>query len=176
MCQDFFKEGRLFNAKDRLCTATNSLSDFFRENSYPVIWVRQEFKADLSDAFLSMRKQGIQMTIEGTDGAKLLPELKVQPTDLEIIKKRYSAFFSDRNGFSVSKTESRFLSASWSQHTRLHSHRGRRRIPTRFRNYIAIDSYDQGFHEDTKRYLEGRVGTFMPNAEITRKFAVLRNG
>jgi isochorismate hydrolase len=35
----------------------------------------------------------------------------------------------------------------------------------------GINSYDVGFHEDSKRYIEGRVGTFMSNAEILQKFA-----
>jgi maleamate amidohydrolase len=93
LCRDFFKDGHLQASQDRLCRATNALSKYFRKSGYPVIWVRQEFKNDLSDAFLSMRKVGIKITIEGTEGAKLLSDLEVEANDLEVIKKRYSAFY-----------------------------------------------------------------------------------
>lgn len=33
------------------------------------------------------------MTIAGTDGCEILPELDHRPTDMTIVKKRYSAFF-----------------------------------------------------------------------------------
>lgn len=72
---------------------TNELVALFRERGLPVVWVRQEFAPDLSDAFLYMRKRGIRASIAGTDGARLDPRLAVDPADPVIVKKRYSAFF-----------------------------------------------------------------------------------
>lgn len=64
-----------------------------RASGYPVIWVRQEFEPDLSDAMPDMKRKNIHMFIKGTAGAQLLDELDRSDADLEIIKKRYSMFF-----------------------------------------------------------------------------------
>jgi nicotinamidase-related amidase len=93
MCQDFFGEGRLHDLRPSLSKAINELASFFRKSGHPIIWIRQEFESDLSDAFVTKRKRGILMTIKGTPGAQLLPELEVGNNEVEIIKKRYSAFF-----------------------------------------------------------------------------------
>jgi bifunctional isochorismate lyase/aryl carrier protein len=76
-----------------LVSNTNKLATAFRRSGLPVIWVRQEFRPDLSDAFLEMRDNDIKIAIEGTRGAQLHVDLDWHPTDLTIIKKRYSAFF-----------------------------------------------------------------------------------
>lgn len=77
----------------RLVKNTNRLVTAFRERGLPIIWVRQEFRADLSDAFLEMRDKGIAKTIENTRGAALHPGLDWQSGDTVVVKKRYSAFF-----------------------------------------------------------------------------------
>lgn len=95
MLQDFFVDGRLLENKEKLTKNINELTSVARLNSFPVIWVRQEFKPDLSDAFLGIRNGKTKVvTIAGTDGSKLLPELKTDNNDQEVIKKRYSAFFN----------------------------------------------------------------------------------
>ncbi|RWQ77260.1 MAG: isochorismatase family protein [Mesorhizobium sp.] len=60
---------------DRLVQNTNRLVAAFRSLQLPVIWVRQEFRSDLSDAFLEMRDKRIAVTIQGTRGALLHAEL-----------------------------------------------------------------------------------------------------
>ncbi len=77
----------------RLVRNTNRLVRAFKRSHLPVIWVRQEFRPDISDAFLEMRDKGIATAIEGTRGAQLHAELDWDPNDATIIKKRYSAFF-----------------------------------------------------------------------------------
>ena len=77
----------------RLVQNTNRLVAAFRERGLPIIWVRQEFRADLSDAFLEMQDKSIAKTIENTPGAALHPELDWQAGDRVVVKKRYSAFF-----------------------------------------------------------------------------------
>jgi len=94
LLQDFFKEGRLAEHRQKLATNVNELVDVAHKQNVPVIWVRQEFKADLSDAPLYNRKYNKPTTIEGTDGCKLLPELHRADGDSEIVKKRYSVFFN----------------------------------------------------------------------------------
>ncbi|WP_201269907.1 cysteine hydrolase family protein [Sinorhizobium meliloti] len=71
----------------------NKLANAFRWSGLPVIWVRQEFRPDLSDAFLEMRDNDIKIAIEGTRGAQLHADLDWNPNDVTIVKKRYSAFF-----------------------------------------------------------------------------------
>ena len=93
MLNDFFKEGILQEHRVELVSCVNSLIDWARENAFPLIWVRQEFESDLSDAFLVMRKENIRLTIKGTGGEEILPELHREASDYEIIKKRYSPFF-----------------------------------------------------------------------------------
>ncbi len=76
-----------------LIARTNRLAAAFRLAGLPVIWVRQEFKPDLSDAFAEMRERNIKATIMGTRGARLHAKLDWRPGDVVIVKKRYSAFF-----------------------------------------------------------------------------------
>ena len=93
MLNDSFLNEQLSAKRAELCDSINKLLGFARENQFHIIWVRQEFKADLSDAFLEMRDENINMYIEGTFGSKILKELEQMDDELEIIKKRYSAFF-----------------------------------------------------------------------------------
>lgn len=94
MQEDFFKSGPLASKRQPLVHAINKLSAQYRANKAAVIWIRQEFKADLSDAFLAMRKNNIKITIQDTDGCKILSELERDSRDYHFIKKRYSAFYN----------------------------------------------------------------------------------
>jgi maleamate amidohydrolase len=76
-----------------LVAAIHRLIDAFRAAGHPVVWVRQEFAPDLSDAFREMRRDNIRVTIKGTEGCRIIPELAPAADDLHVIKKRYSAFF-----------------------------------------------------------------------------------
>lgn len=76
-----------------LIANTNHLITKFRQANCPVIWVRQAFNPDLSDAFQEMRDQQISITIEGTCGAEIHNDLDRLSTELVVTKKRYSAFF-----------------------------------------------------------------------------------
>jgi nicotinamidase-related amidase len=76
-----------------LVAAIRAVVDAFRAAGLPIVWVRQEFAPDLSDAFLEMRRDNIRINIKGTPGCRVIPELRVAVDDLEVIKKRYSAFF-----------------------------------------------------------------------------------
>ena len=78
---------------EQLVTNTNNLTLHFRVSNLPIVWVRQEFAPDLSDAFLEMRRRGIKTAIAGTTGAQLDRRLDVRSEDKVLVKKRYSAFF-----------------------------------------------------------------------------------
>jgi len=92
MLNDFFATWDP-DARTKLCASINQLVSTFRAKNLPIIWVRQEFEPDLSDAFAEMRMKNIQKTIKGTSGCQILSELSVQPGDDIVVKKRYSAFF-----------------------------------------------------------------------------------
>ena len=77
----------------RLVAAVQSLVEAFRAAEHPVLWVRQEFEPDLSDAFREMRHKNLRITIKDTPGCQIVPELIHDPNEPHIIKKRYSAFF-----------------------------------------------------------------------------------
>jgi len=79
--------------RDALIASVNALVTAFRAHGAPVVWVRQEFEPDLSDAFLEMRRTGARVTIRGTPGCQLATGLDVLAMDGMIVKKRYSAFF-----------------------------------------------------------------------------------
>jgi nicotinamidase-related amidase len=89
MLNDSFLSEQLIAKRAELCDSINKLLHFARENQFHILWVRQEFKADLSDAFLEMRDENINMYIEGTFGSKILEELQQMSDEREIIKKRY---------------------------------------------------------------------------------------
>ncbi len=70
MLEDFLSDGPLLDQRPSLVRNLNQLIDHCRSKAVPVIWVRQEFKADLSDAFLVMKKHNIPNAIEGTPGLR----------------------------------------------------------------------------------------------------------
>lgn len=78
---------------EQLIERQNRLARAFRMRGLPVILVRGEFRADLSDAFLEMRRKQVAVSIEGTPGAALHPSLERDASDIDIVKKRYSTFF-----------------------------------------------------------------------------------
>jgi nicotinamidase-related amidase len=48
--------------RTRLVDAVRSLVQEFRAARHPIIWVRQEFEPDLSDAFLEMRRKNTRIS------------------------------------------------------------------------------------------------------------------
>lgn len=169
LLEDFFTDPTLALHRESIVRGANELVGLAREIGALVVWVRQEFAPDLSDAFLSMRRTGRRVTIAGTRGCRLLPELEVRPGDHEIVKKRYSAFFG--TGLD------RLLETQRCTHTvigGINSHACVRAtsIDAYQRDYEvilaseAIASYDEGFHRESMRYLGQSIGEIMSNREI----------
>jgi nicotinamidase-related amidase len=172
MLNDFFQQQiHLAEQRTRLVVSINSLVEAFRQNGQPVLWVRQEFAPDLHDAFLDMRKHNLQLTIAGTDGCEILPELDRRPADITIVKKRYSAFF----GTDLEATLRRIcpdmlVVAGINTHACVRT----TVIDAYQRDYEVvvaaecIASYDEAHHEMTKRYLDGAIAQLLPNREIIK--------
>jgi maleamate amidohydrolase len=93
MLNDCFGHAELDRRRTALCSSINQLIALARANNLPVIWVRQEFEPDLSDAFLDMKRDNIRMFIKGTFGSLILDELVRHDSDIEVVKKRYSMFY-----------------------------------------------------------------------------------
>ena len=93
MQEDFFAHERLSQRRTSLTQCVNELAAVCREAGVPVVWVKQEWAADLSDAMLGARMKGIRIVVAGTPGAAILPELDYRSSDHLVVKKRYSPFF-----------------------------------------------------------------------------------
>lgn len=170
MLVDFFERSpALARQRAGLVAGINDLAARFRGAGRPVIWVRQEFRADLSDAFLDMRHRRISITIEGTEGSRVLPELEREQADLEIVKKRYSAFFGTDLDELLPSIEARTLVLAG-----INSHACVRvtAIDAYQRDYrviLAADcigSYDPEHHDLSVKYLMEREMGFLGNAAI----------
>ena len=127
----------------------------------PVIWVKQVFKADLSDAFLQMRDKAISVVIEGTTGAQLADALVPAEGEAVVIKKRYSAFYGTDlderlKGLGVEQV---ILSG-----INIHACIRMAALDAYQRDYRvvlptgAMDGYDDAHNDITLKYLDGRVG------------------
>lgn len=170
MLNDFFRQHAVLAAcRNELVKSTNQLISAFRAHAQPVYWVRQEFAPDLSDAFVTMRKRGIRITIAGTDGCEILPELDRFPSDIVIIKKRYSAFFgTNLDQLLAARRPLTLVVAGINTHACV-----RTTAIDAFQRDLdvliagdCVYSYDPEHHEITRRYLNGHIAPFRTNQEI----------
>jgi nicotinamidase-related amidase len=169
MIEDLFRRGRLQQQRETLIERINHLTSFARQRDIPVIWVRQEFMPDLSDAFLVMRKRNISTTIAGTPGSQLLAGLNRNESDHQIIKKRYSAFFQTDLDELLGKLEVDTLVLGG-----VNSHACVRTtvIDAYQRDHEVIiavecvDSYDYEHHRVSLRYLTETMAVAKTNQEL----------
>ncbi len=175
LLEDFFSKPPLSERKALLCNAVNDLCAFARRNSYPIVWVRQEFEADLSDAYRSMRETGNRITIRGTAGCAVLSELDRDHGDYEIVKKRYSAFFGTGLKQLLGKLEcDRIVMGGVNTHACVRASA----VDAFQMDYLvilaaeAISSYDDQYHHESMRYLAQSIGKPMSNAQIKESLGV----
>jgi nicotinamidase-related amidase len=161
-------------SKERLIRSINSLVDIMRTRARPVIWIRQEFQQDLSDAFPEMRAKGIRVTIQGTPGCQLDPKLAVTASDTVIIKKRYSAFFGTALDQILADLEpDALILAGINTHACIRA----TAIDAYQRDWKVVvasdcvDSYDREHHEISLRYIDGKIAAVMNNEEIRNALA-----
>ncbi len=176
LLEDFFREPPLSERRDALVSATNGVVEAARAGGVPVVWVRQEFEPDLSDAFLSMRRTGRRVTIRGTPGARLLAGLDRRPDDHEIVKRRYSAFFAtglDELLRALGCTHLVICGVNSHACVRATAIDGYQRDLHIVLARDAIASYDDGYHRESMRYLERSIGVVLGTADVA---ALLRTG
>lgn len=170
MLNDFFQQdNHLAVCRSDLVRAINMLAAQFRSHGQQVIWVRQEFAPDLHDAFLEMRRRNLHVTLAGTNGCEILPDLDRHPDDIVLTKKRYSAFFGTRLEDILKGIDARTLVIGG-----INTHACVRTsvIDAYQRDYdvvVATDctaSYDMTHHDVTLRYFNGKIARCMSNAQI----------
>src|ERR1035441_8530875 len=155
--------------RDQLVCAINELVQIMRDASRPVIWVRQEFEPDLSDAFPEMKMKGIHIVIKGTAGSQIDSQLTTAPSDTVIVKKRYSAFFgTDLDEILGSLQPDGLVLAGINTHACIRT----TAIDAYQRDWPIIlasdcvDSYDREHHRVTLEYMKDRLAALMTNREI----------
>jgi maleamate amidohydrolase len=159
-----------------LVRGVRSLLDLFRPKRYPIVWVRQEFKVDLSDAFLEMRRKDLRITIAGTPGAKIVAELIPSSDDHHVIKKRYSAFFGTNLDQLIAAHGVDTLVL-----TGINTHACVRMTAIdayqRDLNVIipreAVGSYDREHSDVSLRYMDGKIASVVP---LTAVMSCISNG
>jgi nicotinamidase-related amidase len=175
MLNDCFGHAELDRMRATLCSSINQLTAFARANGFPVIWVRQEFESDLSDAFLDMKRENIRMFIKDTPGARILDELVRDDSDIEIVKKRFSIFYgTGLESLLQNLGANSLVLAGVNTHACIRT--------------AAIDAYQRDFqviivrdcvaskalehHEITLDYLDGGVATVTTLSELGKQFGV----
>jgi maleamate amidohydrolase len=168
MLKDFWA-GQDEARRDALVGAINDLAAALRAHARPVIWVRQEFEPDLSDAFPEMRAKNIRVTIKGTEGCQLLESLAVAAPDAVVVKKRYSAFFGTNLEELLDRlAPDTLILAGINTHACIRT----TAIDAYQRDWPVIlaldciDSYDREHHEVSVRYMKDKIAEVKSNAEI----------
>ena len=174
MLNDCFRHAELDTMRAALCSSINQLTALARSKGLPVIWVRQEFEPDLSDAFMDMKRDNIRMFIKGTAGPLILDELVRRDSDLELVKKRYSMFYGTglESMLQDLETDSLIL-AGVNTHACIRT--------------SAIDAYQRDFqvsivrecvaskdlkhHEITLDYLDGGIANLVTLDELRKLFS-----
>jgi len=168
MLHDFLESWEVAR-RQKLVSSINELVGSMRSSGHPIVWVRQEFEPDLRDAFREMKAKGISITIKGTQGCQIVPELAVAPSDLVIIKKRYSAFYGTPLDETLARLQpDAIILAGINTHACIRT----TAIDAYQRDWNVIlaldciDSYDREHHEVSLRYMKDRMATVMSNSDI----------
>jgi nicotinamidase-related amidase len=155
--------------RQKLVSSINELVVGMRNLGHPVVWVRQEFEPDLRDAFREMKTKGIRITIKGTEGCQIVRELAVAPSDVVIVKKRYSAFYGTNLDETLAQLRpDAIILAGINTHACIRA----TAIDAYQRDWNVIlaldcvDSYDQEHHEVSVRYMKDKIATAMTNPDI----------
>ncbi len=169
MQEDFFLHERLKANRDLLTKNINELASLTRSSNSLLIWVRQEYSPDLSDAPANVRENGIRIVISGTSGADFLKELEIHKEDATFVKKRYSAFFgTELHNFLSNKGIRNIVLAGVNSHACIRTSA----VDAYQHDYEVvfalecIDSYDLEHHAISMSYMEGILGACKSNEQI----------
>lgn len=155
--------------KDPLVAKINELAAAFRKHGQPVVWIRQEFEPDLSNAPRFQREVKRYVTIRGTPGCQLVDGLLRESVDLEVVKTRYSAFFkTNLDEVLRSHDVDMVVLAGVVTHVCIrytavdaYQHDYRAAVASE-----CVDSYDRVQHASTLDHLKWAIAKPMTSAEI----------
>jgi nicotinamidase-related amidase len=156
-------------SKENLLRSINELVALMRQHRRPILWVRQEFEPDLNDAFREMKEKGIRITIKGTSGCQMDPELAVAPSDILLVKKRYSAFYGTNLDRVLEQLQpDALILAGINTHAciRVTAIDAYQRDWEVILAADCVDSYDREHHELSLRYMKDKIAAIMTNEEI----------
>lgn len=155
--------------KQRLVRSINDLVGLMRQRGCPIVWVRQEFEPDLSDAFQEMRTKGIRITIKGTTGCQIASDLAVASSDPVLIKKRYSAFYQTELDQLLRRLRAdAIILAGINTHAciRVTAIDAYQRDWETIVAADCVDSYDREHHDISMKYMKDKIAAIMSNQEI----------
>ncbi|HXM12755.1 MAG TPA: cysteine hydrolase [Terriglobales bacterium] len=155
--------------KQRLVHSINDLVGIMRQCGHPIIWVRQEFEPNLSDAFPEMKTKDIRITIRGTAGSQIDPDLAVAQSDPVVIKKRYSAFYNtDLDQLLHRLRPDALILAGINTHAcvRVTAIDAYQRDWEIVLAADCVDSYDREHHDISMKYMKDKIATVLSNQEI----------
>jgi len=168
MLNDFLTKWECVD-RERLISDLNELVEIMRKVSLPIIWIRQEFEPDLSDAFPEMRAKNIHTAIKGTAGCQIDSRLNIAPTDIVIVKKRYSAFYGTNLDEVLAQLRpDGIVIAGINTHACVRT----TVVDAYQRDWPivlatdCVDSYDREHHQVTLNYMRNKLATLMTNREI----------
>lgn len=75
---------------------------FWRQRSWPVIYLYREYRRDGSDIERSRLEaflQGKQICLPGSEGAKIVESIAPEPSDYQVMKNRFSGFMNTELDF-----------------------------------------------------------------------------
>ncbi len=151
---------------------TNDLVRMFRSAGCAVVWVKQTFKADLSDAFLEMRNRRVSNVIEGTSGSEIASDLAKCERDIVVVKKRYSAFFGTDLDHVLSDLDPDEITlAGVNTHacirtTAIDAYQRDMRVILASE---CIESHDAEHAEISMTYMDGKIAVAMTNRQIAAR-------
>jgi nicotinamidase-related amidase len=166
-------------SRTRLIDSINELVASIRQAHGSIIWVRQEFEPDLSDAFPEMKTKGMHVTIRGTRGCQIDSNLAVQSTDPVVIKKRYSAFFgTNLDRLFAELNPNPLILAGINTHAcvRMTAIDAYQRDIRVILAADCVDSYDREHHEVSIRYMKDKIASLMTNEEIRSSLSLPGSG
>ena len=152
-----------------LARSTNELVYGCRSAGARVIWVRQEFDEDMSDAFLHARSGGMRYAIRGTPGSRLLGEFELSEDDETLTKRRFSAFFETRlharlSELDVSTVILAGITTAWCVRSTA--------VDAYQRDYEVIiasectAAFTEAAHRESLEAMDGYIADALSNAEI----------
>jgi maleamate amidohydrolase len=179
MLNDCFGQAELDRIRTALTSSINQLTALARTQGFPVIWIRQEFEADLSDAFLDMKRENIQLYIKGTPGSRILDELVRDDSDIEVVKKRYSMFYGTGLESLLQELDANpLILAGVNTHACIRT-AAIDAFQRDFQVIIVRDcvaSKDPEHHEITLNYLDGGIASVVRLGELKKQFGAQKPG